>query len=343
MEYKLLGVSTEKELNIGDYVQALASYQFLPSLDGFIQREALRQYNGKTAKMIMNGWYMHHPENWPPSERILPLFVAFHLNSLAKARLLENDSINYLKKHQPIGCRDHTTAALLKEKGVDAYFSGCMTLTLGLKYKDENKDEKVFFVDPYFKTNWNFTNLIKNGIYLLKNRKAIKIISDKYPETKKGWRKKMILTAFYREYQKFFTKETLLNAEYINQQSVSWKQHHKTETDYLKEAELLVKKYAKAKLVVTSRIHCALPCLGLETPVVYTEDSHQSEASRCRLDGLRQLFNILSWRNGKLYPEFEMNGKLSINSTPANKQNWKEIALDLTERCRAFITGNSAL
>lgn len=84
MNYKLLSVSTEGQVNIGDYIQALASKQFLPHLDGFIQREELKGYNEEECKVIMNGWYMHHPENWPPSNKIIPLYVAFHINSLAK-------------------------------------------------------------------------------------------------------------------------------------------------------------------------------------------------------------------------------------------------------------------
>ncbi len=63
MKYKLLAVSTESYLNIGDYIQALASSQFLPSTDGFIQREELNKYDGADAKVIMNGWYMHRPKN----------------------------------------------------------------------------------------------------------------------------------------------------------------------------------------------------------------------------------------------------------------------------------------
>lgn len=42
MKYKLLAVSSEDQVNIGDYIQALASAQFLPSMDGFIQREELK-------------------------------------------------------------------------------------------------------------------------------------------------------------------------------------------------------------------------------------------------------------------------------------------------------------
>ena len=64
-------------VNIGDYVQALASSQFLPHIDGFIDRdEDLKDYAGEPCKVIMNGWYMHLPQNWPPSDLIDPLFLA---------------------------------------------------------------------------------------------------------------------------------------------------------------------------------------------------------------------------------------------------------------------------
>ena len=147
MKYKLLAVSKFPNIsgvNIGDYVQALASSQFLPHIDGFIDRdEDLKDYAGEPCKVIMNGWYMHLPQNWPPSDLIDPLFVAFHLNSGVKEVLLSSQSIAYLKSHQPIGCRDLNTLYLLSKNGVDAYFSGCMTLTLGEKYHSEEKEDKT--------------------------------------------------------------------------------------------------------------------------------------------------------------------------------------------------------
>ena len=101
MKYKLLAVSKFPNIsgvNIGDYVQALASSQFLPHIDGFIDRdEDLKDYAGEPCKVIMNGWYMHLPQNWPPSDLIDPLFVAFHLNSGVKEVLLSSQSIAYLK------------------------------------------------------------------------------------------------------------------------------------------------------------------------------------------------------------------------------------------------------
>ena len=58
--------------NLGDFIQSLAAKQFLPHVDEYINREELSEYNGKPVKMIMNGWYMMRPENWPPSEVIDP-------------------------------------------------------------------------------------------------------------------------------------------------------------------------------------------------------------------------------------------------------------------------------
>lgn len=82
---------------------------------------------------------MHYPENWPPSKQIIPLFVALHINSNFKEQLLSAKSIEYLKKYEPIGCRDYYTMNILRAKGIDAFFSGCMTLTLGRCYHSEKK------------------------------------------------------------------------------------------------------------------------------------------------------------------------------------------------------------
>ena len=165
MKYKLLSVKEQEGLNIGDYIQALASSQFLPQIDGFIDREKLKDYDGEECKLIMNGWYMHNAQQWPPSSKIIPFYVAVHFNSTVKDKLLSDESIAYLKKYEPIGCRDTNTVKLLQSKGVNAYFSGCMTLTLGRNYHSEIKENKYYFVDPYFVTHWNLYTILYNAIY----------------------------------------------------------------------------------------------------------------------------------------------------------------------------------
>ncbi|MCU6770348.1 Polysaccharide pyruvyl transferase [uncultured Bacteroides sp.] len=336
MKYKLLSVSTEKQVNIGDYIQALASSQFLPKVDGFIQRELLKEYNGDECKIIMNGWYMHNPNQWPPSEKINPLFVAFHINSLTKDLMLSDESIDYFKKNEPIGCRDLNTMNILQERGVNAYFSACMTLTLGHKYKSEEKEKKCYFVDPFFIKKNSLSSKLYNLFYITFHWRTINHIAKKFHTNNTGIQKKISVSLFYRQYKKIFTKKTLLEAEYISQQNRFYKENLQNDEERLSVAEELVKKYSKAALVVTSRIHCALPCLGLETPVIYIYNSEQSEASKCRLGGLEELFNIIRLGSKGFIKDFTFNDKISIENFPKNKNTWKEYADKLIKRAYNF-------
>ncbi|NGX47389.1 MAG: hypothetical protein K1000chlam3_00762 [Chlamydiae bacterium] len=53
----------------------------------------------------------------------------------------------------------------------------------------------------------------------------------------------------------------------------------------LRHAEKLLDKYKRAKCVITSRLHAAMPCLGLETPVLLIN----IQGDQYRFDGLREL------------------------------------------------------
>jgi hypothetical protein len=137
--------------NIGDEIQSLAARQFLPRVDNFIDREEMDQFCPEDSiprKLIANGWYMHAPEHWPPSAYIDPLFISMHISQdpglysglCASKILLAPQTVDYLKKRGPIGARDGHTVKMLRDAGVDAYFSGCLTLTLERRpiERDEN-------------------------------------------------------------------------------------------------------------------------------------------------------------------------------------------------------------
>lgn len=338
MKYKLLSVISDTiPINIGDYIQALAAAQFFPNLHGFVHRERLNQYNDDLCAVIMNGWFMDYPQNWPPTDKINPLFVAFHISTYTRGKMLSPEGISYLKKYEPIGCRDYYTCNCLAKEGVKSYFSGCMTLTLGEKYHNPIKDNKVYFVDPFFKCRWSKTDLIKNIPYYLCHKKIIDCLEKKMESGLTGIKKKLRVVDFYKEYSKFFTKGTLLDAIFISQQGFQYNDKFKSDDVLLAEAERLVKAYAKAGLVVTSRIHCALPCLGLETPVVFVENKEQDIVSSCRLDGLRELFNVLEWKDGKLHSNFQINDKLSMHNAPINKNNWRNLSEELKNTVNKFL------
>ena len=51
----------------------------------------------------------------------------------------------YFKAHEPIGCRSPATAKAFMNIGVEAYFSGCLTLTLRLPKRE--RDGTIYAVD----------------------------------------------------------------------------------------------------------------------------------------------------------------------------------------------------
>lgn len=341
MKYKLLSVRKNnkvKAINIGDYIQALASSQYYPHVDGFLDRdEDLNSYDEEPCKMIMNGWYMHNPQNWPPTEKIIPLFVAFHLNVLVREELTSSISVNYLKKHQPIGCRDTNTMDILTSAGIEAYFSGCMTLTLGKKYHNEEKDHTTYIVDPILSVDYGLNNIYQALRVIVRHPLDIINLLKKdglHLHDGKNKLKKIVKTAlYYKVYSKMFSKDIIMNSTYI---------HHYVENkndDFylLDKAEQLVKLYAKARLVITSRIHCALPCLGLETPVIYLREKADDYISTCRLGGIEDLFNMVEINDGDLQSNFKIDSVISSENYPVNKDSWKVYAQELDNRCKKFI------
>lgn len=352
MKYKLLSVSKyplrknhHEGVNIGDYVQALAASQFYPHVDGFIDRdEELYCYEGENCKMIMNGWYMHRPENWPPTDRIDPLFVAFHLNESHEDKMLTPAGIAYLKQYEPIGCRDLYTLRLLQERGIESYFSGCLTLTLGQKYHSQSKNGKFYIVDPLYDGELTILNIFRSiktivcnpgSILGLVSKKALDFYGGKYKI-----RNILKIALYFREYSKIFSKDIIANSEYITQQSIHYMRDFKSDRDRLNEAERLVELYANASLVITSRLHCALPALGLDTPVIFISNENDSSSSLCRFAGLKELMNVVSLRNGHLVPQFDMSLPVSMKNIPANKNTWRGLANSLIERCRNFVNGD---
>lgn len=342
MKYKLLSVRKNnkvKAINIGDYIQALASSQYYPHVDGFLDRdEDLNSYDEEPCKMIMNGWYMHNPQNWPPTGKIIPLFVAFHLNVLVREELTSSISVNYLKKHQPIGCRDTNTVDILTSAGIKAYFSGCMTLTLGKKYHNEEKDHTTYIVDPILSVDYGLNNIYQALRVIVRHPLDIINLLKKdglHLHDGKNKLKKIVKTAlYYKVYSKMFSKDIIMNSTYI---------HHYVENkndDFylLDKAEQLVKLYAKARLVITSRIHCALPCLGLETPVIYLREKADDYISTCRLGGIEDLFNMVEINDGDLQSNFKIDSVISSENYPVNKDSWKVYAQELDNRCKNFIS-----
>lgn len=139
-------------LNIGDEIQAIAARRFLPKVDYYINRESLSGFvppvRGEV-KLIMNGWYMHNPEAWPPPKSIVPLILSMHINYHDKGVLesfFSEESMAFLTSNEPVGARDIKTLEYLAKNKVNSYFSGCLTLTLE-RNKEQGREGYILAVD----------------------------------------------------------------------------------------------------------------------------------------------------------------------------------------------------
>jgi len=310
-----------KNYNVGDNIQSLAAKQFLPKVDSFLDRERLAEYKGEKIKLIMNGWFTHNLNDWLPSDDIIPLFVSFHVNDSAAKFILNEKGVSYLKKHEPIGCRDQFTVDLLKDKGVAAYFTGCLTLTLD-SYSTENsmRDDEIYIVDvlhSYPTSKKMMHSLSSFGRY---------IISGKIFQL--GKRRKHI--------NKIISNDLLSVANYIDQEPPVG---NLTNEDKFEFAEDLLKKYSKAKLVITSRIHCALPCLAMGTPVIFV-NGFDNLVDSCRFEGIVNLFNRIDIdsNTGNWDANFLVEGKITEKTKVVNLKEHTKLVENLKSKCEKFIS-----
>jgi len=338
MKYKLLSVNTDDyQTNIGDYIQALAASQFLPSMDGFVNREELSQYDGDECVVIMNGWFMLFPDNWPPSKNIHPIFLSFHINVMAMERMLAHNSVTYLKAHEPIGCRDRYTLYLLRQEGIDSWFTGCLTLTLGNKYTSMGKKEHVYFVDPCIPKP-SRQDRVKRTVAFLCHPFLVYKISKKLHKLNNhhSFRVRISKSSqLFRLYSKIFTKDCLENAIFISHGDTCYS--FMSDEERMNEADRLIRLYSHAKFVVTSRIHCALPCLGIQTPVYFTQDVSCHIIKSCRFDGLTELFNKMTVSSNSIICDFDFSGKLSESNIVENKKTWEPFAKAIAVQCNEYI------
>ncbi len=347
--------------NIGDYMQSLAALQFVPKNQAtFIERESLNEIDSKEIiHTIMNGWFMIKPENFPPSSSINPLFVSFHVTPKIEKSFFCEKNIDYLKKYEPIGCRDTNSVKLFEKYGVKAFFSGCLTLTLGRNYYKANRtNDKIYIVDPYCDKIFDYSILgaLKNTFNLVKTFVLHKSVIFKMTKQikkstylhKKSINRLVYATKLYATYSNIFDDDVLCKALY-EEHRVPQNFFH-SEEDKFKYTEELLKKYADAKYVVTSRIHCALPCLALETPVIFVSSNSMERNFRPtrpsgRLGGLIDLFKNMYVVNGKIVPDvrdFRLKSKIGLDFSFKNKPDYLKYKELLENKCESFVSKCSA-
>lgn len=120
--------------------------------------------------LISNGWFMHRAFNGAPDfpypDEINPIFISFHIQDPG---ILTDAVVSALKSCSPIGCRDWSTVYRLRDHGIPAFFSGCVTTTVGQIVAQANPDgsHRAAWVEPKDRharedyEGWEFTEFIQ--------------------------------------------------------------------------------------------------------------------------------------------------------------------------------------
>lgn len=136
--------------NLGDDMWAYAQSLFYPHIDYFIDNTSIYKFksnNSEDVACIFAAFvepYNCEYSFYPP-KNIVPLFVGSYfrptMHEFMNTRLIGS----YLLEHAPIGCRTKELSEMLAKKGISAYFSGCISLTLPDLHKE--KEDYICLVD----------------------------------------------------------------------------------------------------------------------------------------------------------------------------------------------------
>ena len=290
MKYGLL-VFKETD-NIGDDIQAYAAERFLPKVDYYIDRESLNVFipnNQERVAVIMNAWYMYNKFTLPPSPYIEPLFVSVHF-SKSDFFQIEDDCLdasvkNYFNQFGKVGCRDNSTRRILENKGIETYFSGCLTLTIEPQAKI-SKENIIYCVDV--------SEEIVKKVEKLNVSCHIKKKTHDIEPKKSGF---------------------------------CW-------SDRKRRVENLLVEYQSARCVITTRLHCALPCLALGTPVllIYREEDYFKNR-------MKDFLPFLHYCSEEDFLEDRVN--YDVNNPPLNSNEFDNLKNQLKEQVKEFIEVNN--
>ena len=295
--------------NIGDYIQTKAVIDMIhPINHKVLDREGLNKFKGSKLKTIINGWFMENPKNWPPNNNISPLFISFHINPSAERDLLKPESLNYLKQHEPIGCRDTYTQNLLQKNGIKSYHSSCITTTFTRdKYlTNKTQPEGVIVIGAFDRLN---PSIDFSSTYRL-------LLSlTKYPIHKLKYLLKK------QSFENHLRNQNIVVKRYqqITKRKIS------SHNQGLKLANDMLKEIAKSEIIITSRIHAALPALAMGLKVIFINEGLSHKNHKTRTEDVNKFFMTVSLE------EFFMINLETIQKRTDHKVYFKKIKETITK------------
>ena len=298
MKYGIVYRKTTK--NIGDDIQAYAASQWLPSVDYQIDLESLDTFvaeDDEPVAAIMSAWYMWAKWHWPPSKHLYPLWIGLHYTD------------GWRNRHEAIGRDMPSKFEYLASGPGKEYLTKYGKIGCRDPYTKGKLDE--LGIDSYF-----------SGCVTLTLQR-----DENLPKPKEEY---VVLVGVGRSVEKAVRKQlagTGIGVEVVNpmrpQKSteLSWEERKA-------QVQKMLAIYQNAKCVLTFRLHCALPCLALGTPVLLVRPNFSSIRFQPYKDWMPNA-----------YPQEVIDGKFAewMKNPPPNPDTYKETRENLIKLCNEFV------
>lgn len=283
--------------NIGDDIQSYAAACLLPEVNYYIEREHMDVFRPKEEEpvnAIINGWLMNNKLGWPVSACINPLYLSMHFVG-EDAMLVEESFL------RGIGSEDLKAHSPVGARDISTQ-----------RLLDRNG------IPSYFSGCLTLTLPRKFGKEAAQPYVCLTDVSDDVVAYVKNKYPNLMIRMMEHEPKKL---PALVDKE------ADWK------TRFQKVEELLTV-YQNASAVVTTRLHCAMPCLALGTPVLLLKDDGVYDPTR--MDGLSELAHSATTSN---YTSGQVDFDLA--NPPENPDQYLKLRNTLIQTVHRFVEENS--
>lgn len=285
------GLITFKETeNIGDDIQSYAAKQFLPKTDYYIEREKMDLFLPKK------------------KEQVVTIMNGWYLHSKINFPISPYIYPLYISVHFSA-----YNSGGIKTEYLNQYSSFFLNKYGPIGCRDHGTMQ---LLDEHGIKNY-FSGCLTLSIKKDKNIKktnsiCIVDIDEKAEEKIKG---------VINDDTKIIKRTHILDKK--KNMKLSW------ETRF-KNVKALLDTYQSAKLVVTSRLHCALPCLALDTPVLLLYDEDKAY-TKDRLSDYAEILNHMTTK------EFISRGYKTLNSINSNPSDYMEIRKKIQSKVKSLL------
>lgn len=226
-----------RPVNLGDPIQSYAVkllYREMGIAEEDIipvPRYDLRNYDGEECICTINTCTTY--EELAYDSEFMPPSKKIHplVTSIHLHRDIPEDELEFYRSCPSVGCRDEATARNLAALGIRTYLSGCLTITLPRRTEEQSAKANTVYLIDVQK---EFRNIIPDSI----KSEAVELSSIHRFKITHGSNR--------------MTTEEALGFHRLGEERVA----------LLRDT---------AKLVITSRLHAAAPCLAMGIPVILTK------------------------------------------------------------------------